>query len=673
MAVFTSNATGNWDSPLSWSDGTGGYVEFDTTNDETTWYLESNAIDGDIETYSTGSGTNEAEEPLILTLNATITSTKIRIRINGTPIEGDNDALVTIDTSTNGSDWVNVHDGAVPNGVTHGYYEIVFASRTLKAIRIIRNNDDAVYVHEVQAFDVNGSSTYPQSADTVTVQNGHTITLDSATACTTLTIAEGGILTDATNNQGLTVSGVTTIAGTLTCGTAEMSFGSGLTASYSLTLTGTGTFTGGSGNHIIGTINHGNSSNLTLTSGNTTLDSAYSINGNTFAFSSDSVFGHGNGTLIFTRAGTQLLFAGGNTARSFYDVTINNAACVVQFENGNGFHLTIENTLTITAGELDTSDAVSGTSRDLTVVYRTLIAGTLTCNASTVSLGSGLYIMTGVVEVEAGGTFNGGSGTHTIGALSSITATSTCTMTSGTCTFDGSDQGNNLIISADSTFSHNNGTVILTYPADLYIDTQSLYNLTINQSGRTYLSKDLTIENDFTITIGTFDCQEDGGADHDLTIGGNLSNSGTFSAYASLVTLNGTTQALTGSWTFWSFTKTVAAADTLTFDNTGTFTFGGNVTLNGVSGQLLSILSDSAGNAFDFVMPSGAVKTNLEWLSVKDSDASGSHATQKPIAPTDSTDVSGNTDWFSGSTPPPAMVSGAGAFAAKRLIRTSTL
>jgi len=297
----------------------------------------------------------------------------------------------------------------------------------------------------------------------------------------------------------------------------------------------------------------------------------------------------------------------------------------------------------------------------------------LTCNASTISLGSGIYIMTGVVEVEAGGTFNGGSGTHTLGALSSVTATSTCTMTSGTCTFDGSDQGNNLIISADSTFNHSNGTVVLTYSADLYIDSKSLYNLTLNQAGRTYLSKDLTIVNDFTIIAGTFDCQEDGGADHDLTIGGNLSNAGTFTPYASLITLNGTTQTLTGSWTFWSFTKSVAAADTLTFDNTGTFTFGGNVTLNGVSGQLLSIVSDSNGVAFDFVMPAGAVKTNLEYLSVKDSDASGSDATQKPIEPTDSTNVSGNTDWFSGVTPPPAMVSGAGGFAAKRLIRISTL
>ena len=47
-------------------------------------------------------------------------------------------------------------------------------------------------------------------------------------------------------------------------------------------------------------------------------------------------------------------------------------------------------------------------------------------------------------------------------------------------------------------------------------------------------------------------------------------------------------------------------------------------------------------------MEQTAVKTNLDYLSVKDSDASSSHSDHIPIDPTNSTDVSGNTDWFSG-------------------------
>jgi len=454
-------------------------------------------------------------------------------------------------------------------------------------------------------------------------------------------------------NFNLTASLATSLTGTLTCGSGDVSLGSGMTASYALTLTGTATFTGGSGNHTIGTINHGNSSNLTFTSGNTTLDSYYSINGNTFAFSSDSVFSHGSGTLIFTRAGTQLLFAGGNTARSFYNLIVNNAACLLKFEEDNGFHLTVANDLTITAGEFDTSDITSGTSRDLTVTNLTSVTGTLTCNASTCSFGSGV---TNNFALTVIGTFTGGSGTHTMGSF--FLDNGTATFTSGVTTLDSRQLSSVTFGTENGTFNHGSGTITFTMANyqliyDLTNTARTFYNLIINKASNLVQFSNssgytLTIANDFTITSGEFDTSErTGGASRNLIITGNLSNADTFTCNSGLVTLNGTTQTLTGSWTFWSFTKSVGAADTLTFDNTGTYTFGGNVTLNGASGELLSLLSDSAGNAFDFVMSAGAVKTNLSYLSVKDSDASGSDASQKPIAPTNSTFVSGNTDWES--------------------------
>jgi len=324
---------------------------------------------------------------------------------------------------------------------------------------------------------------HPTAGDTVVIQNGHTVTLDSATACGTLTIDSGGVLTDATNNVGITVSGITAVTGTMTLGTAACSFGSGVTVEYSL-------------------------------------------------------------------------------------------------------------------------------------------------------------------EVSAGGTVTGGSGDWTVGSLQCQTATSTLTMTSGTCTIDSCrDTAYGLIVIADATFNHNNGTITFTgISADMHVDAlaHSLYNLIINSGNTHRLRKDIIIENDLTITSGTFST---GTSNYALTVTGNLSNAGTFVPNASLVTLNGTGQSLTGSWTFWHFTKSVAAADTLTFDNTGTYTFGGNVTLNGAVGELLSLVSDSAGNAFSFIMLAGAVKTSLDYLSIKDSDASGTVSALKPIAPTNSTEVSGNTDW----------------------------
>ena len=668
-------------------------------------------------------------------------------------------------------------------------------------------------------WDAEGESTWneaghPTAGDTVTIQNGHTVTLDSASACTTLTIDAGGVLTDATNNQGLTVSGATIINGTLTCGSGAMSFGSGITASFAITINSGGTFTGGSGTHVIGSI-YNNTGTLTLTSGTTTIDSALVANDLSIALNSGT-FNHSDGTVTFTMADDQLLFDTNNTARTFYNLIVNKAAGHFQFENGNGYHLTVANDLTITAGEFDTKETVSGTSRDLTVVGKTIVSGTLTCNASTISLGSGKTQLVPMLDIKAGGTFNGGSGTHTIGNVESITATSTLTMTSGNCTIDGGQSGTQFEISSNSTFNHNDGTLILAYPHHLFVDSQSLYNLTIDHAlGDTHLDADLTIANDLTVTAGGFETDDDGGPSYDVTVGGNVeitsnmeckdsttidfngnviinvggllqaptgtlyfsgsiwTNNGTFSHRNGAVIFDGNKQKIIGSNIWYDFTKAVTLADTLTIDNTSTQTLTKHVTLNGVTGSgggwvsptgkesdswtdseniydgniatsgkestsgqsvtltvsslpcdkirikaglvaggatnlkievyygsafhqihsgaltedtwqeiaigstenitkarlttnsglnsevwefeffdtslssLLSIVSDSAGDAFDFIMYPASLKTKLEYLSVKDSDASGSAPVFKPIAPTNSIDVSGNTDWFS--------------------------
>jgi len=134
------------------------------------------------------------------------------------------------------------------------------------------------------------------------------------------------------------------------------------------------------------------------------------------------------------------------------------------------------------------------------------------------------------------------------------------------------------------------------------------------------------------------------------TVTGNMESLGTFNALGGLFVLNGTAQTIDGSWTFWSFTKSVAVADTLTFENGETYTFGGNVTLNGAAGQLLTLQSDAGGSTFAFVMSAGAVKTNLDYLIVTDSDASGSDGTQKPINPTHSTDGGNTVAWFPSGT-----------------------
>ena len=483
---------------------------------------------------------------------------------------------------------------------------------------------------------------HPVAGDTVTIQDTHTVTLDSTAACTTLTIDSGGTLTDATNNQGLTVSGLTSVAGTLTCGTAAMSFGSTVvTTTYSIIIKNGGVFTGGSGTHTAGSFCGGTGSNVTYTSGVLTLNGENTSAGAVQIFSNAMTFDDGNGTVTCTYTGDDTMFdMGGET---HYNLIINAADTTYTFRDPG----TIANNLTITAGTVDTG------VDDLTVTNLTNVSGTLTCNASTCSFGSGV---TNNFALTISGTFNGGTGTHTMGSF--FLDNGTGTFTSGNTTLDSRQLSSVTFGAENGTFNHGSGTIIFTMANyqllyDLTNTAKTFYNLIINKASNLVKFSNnsgftLTIANNFTITSGEFDASErTGGASRDLIITGNLSNAGTFTPNSSLVTLNGTAQSLTGSWTFWHFTKSVTSTDKLTFDNTATYTFGGNVTLTGTSGNLLSLASDSTGNAFDFVMSAGAVKTNLSYLSVKDSDASGSDASQIAINPSNSIDVSGNTDWFS--------------------------
>ena len=97
--------------------------------------------------------------------------------------------------------------------------------------------------------------------------------------------------------------------------------------------------------------------------------------------------------------------------------------------------------------------------------------------------------------------------------------------------------------------------------------------------------------------------------------GGTVTGSG-----AGAVVLNGTSQSITGSTTFYNLTKTVATADTLTFTAGTTQTVSGALTLNGASGQLLSLRSSSSPTQWNIVVPA---TQSLSYIDVKDSNNTG--------------------------------------------------
>jgi len=131
-----------------------------------------------------------------------------------------------------------------------------------------------------------------------------------------------------------------------------------------------------------------------------------------------------------------------------------------------------------------------------------------------------------------------------------------------------------------------------------------------------------------------------------MSVAGDFAHSGgTFNHNSGTVTLDGTGQAISGSTTFNNLTKTVTATDTLTFQASATQTIVGTVTLQGAGGNLLNLRSSSDGIRWNFTVNASATK-DISYVDVKDSTASGSAATQKPINPATSVDSGNCINWF---------------------------
>lgn len=242
------------------------------------------------------------------------------------------------------------------------------------------------------------------------------------------------------------------------------------------------------------------------------------------------------------------------------------------------------------------------------------------------------------------------------------TAGNSLTINGSTGTFVVEDGGNFQLQGAE-TFTFNAGLPSLstgstvTYTgngnagANTYIVTtlKATYsNLTVNSTdGATdifQLGSALDVNGNFVLTAGTFDVS---GSSYAITLAGDWTNTGTFSAQAGTVTLDGTSQAIVGTTTFNALTKSVVSAATLTLPASTTTTVTGALTLNGSAGQLLSLRSSSLGTQTNLY---AAGSRSLTYLDVQDNNAT--HATAMSCGLT-CTDSGNNTNWLfavSGST-----------------------
>ncbi len=322
--------------------------------------------------------------------------------------------------------------------------------------------------------------------------------------------------------------------------------------------------------------------------------------------------------------------------------------------------LSLPSTLTVTAGTLDTSGYNLTTASTFTVSTAGILRliGSETITTPTLSNGSSVvYDGTTTYTVKDWSYRNlsfSGSGIFNLGAAESIAEV--LTLSGGT--FDIS--GNNLTVTGNF---YNNGklrmqgaetTVSLTMDTDSGIveyDGGSSYTglkmgnsyFTLSFSGAGTWTLNASVDTNSGFLIPTSTATVSAGS-NTLTVGGNWVNRGTFTAGTSTVILDGTSQMLDGSTTFYVLSKTVSAARTLTFTAGQTFIASNTFTLRGASSNVLSLRSSLTGTTYNLRLTSGGTQT-IDYLSVQDSIASGGDALLCYIATEGCENATNNTNW----------------------------
>ena len=404
----------------------------------------------------------------------------------------------------------------------------------------------------------------------------------------TLTLTSGTLTTNnGSSDMDLTVAGDTLInGGTLTCNSSDVNLRSGGSGGTWGLRVNSGTFTGGTGTHNIGGVTLRGGS-LVWSNGTTTLNGGETSSSASTLYASAGTFTNGTGTVVVDTSSTlQWLLYGADI--NVYNLTIASGSTLRLWQptsDGSGARLlTVAGALTIT-GDLTTKFG-SQDDVNLTVTGQCAVSGTLTCNSSAISVGSGLTNTLGML-VQTNGTLTGGTGAHTYGTFNAdASGTVNVTLTAGITTINGSyTDGIAWAMRNGVTFNNGGGDIHFTGSGNQYLyernnTARTLGDVTVNKSGGNFQWYDsggahYTMAS-LTITQGTFDTNEHDGANpRDLTVTGATSITGTLTCNSSAINLG----------------DNVDDAWSVVLEAGGTFTGGsgthrlGAVTLNSSSNQ----------------------------------------------------------------------------------------
>jgi trimeric autotransporter adhesin len=253
--------------------------------------------------------------------------------------------------------------------------------------------------------------------------------------------------------------------------------------------------------------------------------------------------------------------------------------------------------------------------------FPTNLTGDLIINnpGFTVTLGNTRTIASGgLIDLRAG----------TFAAASTLSMASTSSITRSAGSMTGTLQGTG-VYNVEYT-----GSSKTTGPE---LSGSGLNNVTLNLTSGQTLTLGAAVTIDGALANSSGNTLDVSASNFAINLAGNWTNSGTFTPQGGTVTLNGTSQSISGNTTFYNLTKSVATAATLTFAASSTQTVTGTLTLSGAAGQLLTLASSSPGTQWN-INPTGR---SVSYVSVSYSNNTNATA----ISPTNSTNGGNNTNW----------------------------
>jgi len=416
--------------------------------------------------------------------------------------------------------------------------------------------------------NLTGATTVAATA-TTTIQpdstNSPTAKLDTVASLNTLStglldIESSGTLTMTGPTAGLILTGTSgtlfTNNGTFTQGSSTVTVTSASGAPTLLSGTGTTTF------HIL-TIN--SAATVVNEGGNLSIDNAI---GNKFYIQS-GVF-NTEGNIISASLSTALQIDSGGTLCLGGTTSATNATCDSGATQTSAIAMPAFNSFT-----LDAASTVIYLSDAATTVSRTPIYGNLTLKPKITSART--YTLSGAMTINGNFDIKPGTAANllTVNMGGDITVAS-----GGTTTIERTTSATSTLVTRPSSTDYNLSTG----------------NLAISAGG-------------------TLDCT---GSLSSITVTGNWTNSGTFTAGSSTVILNtGTTATVTGTTTFYNFSISHSAAKEVDFATASTpiFHVTNNFTVTGHAGARIKLYSDSAGTKWQF-HPTGTA--TVDYADVKD-------------------------------------------------------